>query len=71
MKDATDTDRQTDRRGRAHKAFLAYAEAQRIPKNVKIKIYKTVTLPVVVYGCAKWSLNLREEHELRAFEEMC
>jgi hypothetical protein len=35
---------------------------------VKIKIYKTVMLPVVLYGCETWSLTLREEHRLRAFE---
>jgi hypothetical protein len=37
-------------------------------KNLKIKIYKTVILPVVLYGCETWSLTLREEHRLRAFE---
>jgi hypothetical protein len=37
-------------------------------KNLKIKIYKTVTLPVVLYGCKTWSHTLREEHRLRVFE---
>jgi hypothetical protein len=37
-------------------------------KNLKIKIYKTVILPVVLYGCETWSLVLREEHRLRVFE---
>jgi hypothetical protein len=36
-----------------------------IPKSLKIKIYKTVILPVVLYGCETWSLTLREEHRLR------
>jgi hypothetical protein len=36
--------------------------------NVKAKIYKTVILPVVLYGCGTWSLTLREEHRLRVFE---
>jgi hypothetical protein len=31
-------------------------------------MYKTVILPVVLYGCETWSLTLREEHRLRAFE---
>jgi hypothetical protein len=31
-----------------------------ILKNLKIKIYKTVILPVVLYGCKTWSLTLRE-----------
>jgi hypothetical protein len=37
-------------------------------KNVKIRIYKTVILPVVVYGCETWSLTLREEQRLSVFE---
>jgi hypothetical protein len=37
-------------------------------KNLKIKIYKTVILPVVLYGCETWSLTLREENRLRVFE---
>jgi hypothetical protein len=37
-------------------------------KNLKIKIYKTVILPVMLYGCETWSLTLREEHRLRVFE---
>jgi hypothetical protein len=39
-----------------------------ISKNLKIKIYETVILPVVLYGCETWSLTLREEHRLRLFE---
>jgi hypothetical protein len=35
---------------------------------VKIKIYKTIILPVVLYVCETWSLMLREEHRLRVFE---
>jgi hypothetical protein len=34
----------------------------------KVKIYKTVILPVVLYECETWSLTLREEHRLRVFE---
>jgi hypothetical protein len=39
-----------------------------ITKNLKIKIYKTVILPIVLYGCETWSLTLGEEHRLRVFE---
>jgi hypothetical protein len=39
-----------------------------LSRNVKVKIYKTVILPVVLYGCETWSLTLREEHRLRGFE---
>jgi hypothetical protein len=37
-------------------------------KNLKIKIYRTIILPVVLYGCKTWSLTLREERRLRVFE---
>jgi len=39
-----------------------------LSKNLKIKIYRTVILPVVLYGCETWSLTLREERRLRVFE---
>jgi hypothetical protein len=35
---------------------------------VKIKIYKTINLPVVLYGCETLSLTVREEYGLRVFE---
>jgi hypothetical protein len=39
-----------------------------VSKNIKINIYRTVILPVVLYGCETWSLKLRDEHRLRVFE---
>jgi hypothetical protein len=38
-----------------------------LPRNIKVKIYKIIILPVVLYGCETWSLRLREEHRLRVF----
>jgi hypothetical protein len=38
-----------------------------LSKNTKIEIYRTIILPVVLYGCETWSLTLREEHRLRVF----
>jgi hypothetical protein len=35
---------------------------------MNIKTYRTVILPVVLYGCETWSFTLREEHRLRVFE---
>jgi hypothetical protein len=35
---------------------------------IKVKIYKTIILPVVLYRCENWSPTLREEHRLRMFE---
>jgi hypothetical protein len=40
-----------------------------ISRNLKIKIYKTVILPVVLYGCETWSVTLEEEHRLRVYEK--
>jgi hypothetical protein len=37
-------------------------------KNVKVRIYKTLILPVVLYGCETWFLTVSEEHKLRVFE---
>jgi hypothetical protein len=37
-------------------------------KNLKIRIYNTIILPVLLYGCEIWSLTVREEHRLRMFE---
>jgi hypothetical protein len=39
-----------------------------LSRNVKVKIYKTIIPPVVLYGCETWSLTLREKHRLRVFE---
>jgi hypothetical protein len=39
-----------------------------LSRNVKVKIYKTIILPVVLYSCETWSLTLREDHRLRMFE---
>jgi hypothetical protein len=39
-----------------------------LPKNTKIKVYTTIILPVVLYGCEIWSLTLRDEHRLGVFE---
>jgi hypothetical protein len=39
-----------------------------LSKNIKIRIYEIIILPVVLYECETWSLTLREEHRLRVFE---
>ena len=39
-----------------------------LSKTLKIKIYRTIILPVVLYGCETWSLTLWEERRLRVFE---
>ena len=54
-----------DQLGPSDKCFLTVIL---ISKNLKIKIYRTIILPVVLYGCETWSLTLREERRLRVFE---
>ena len=39
-----------------------------LSKNIKIKVYRTITLLVVLYGCETWSLTLREKRRLWVFE---
>jgi len=39
-----------------------------LSKNINIKIYRIIILPIVLYGCETWSLTLREERRLRVFE---
>jgi hypothetical protein len=41
-----------------------------LPKNIKIRIYKTIILPVVLYGCETWSLTSSEEHRLRVLRRI-
>jgi hypothetical protein len=45
-----------------------YLTDRLLSKNIKIRICKTLILPVFLYGCQTWSLTLREEHRLRVFE---
>jgi hypothetical protein len=42
--------------------------SQLLSKNLKIRIYKIIILPVVLYGCETWSLTLREEYRRGVFE---
>ena len=53
-----DTDKQQRKNNYQGHIFLSYF----------IKIYKTIILPVVLYGCETWPLTLREEFRLRLFE---
>jgi hypothetical protein len=40
-----------------------------LSKNVKVRTYKTIIMPVVLYGCETWSLTVREEHKLRVVDK--
>jgi hypothetical protein len=48
--------------------LLPFGSSFLLYRNVKVRIYKTIILPVVLYGCETWSLMLREEQRLRVFE---
>jgi hypothetical protein len=49
-------------------SILNLLSSRLLSKNVKVRIYKTIILPVVLYECETSSLRVREEHKLRVFE---
>jgi hypothetical protein len=49
-------------------SFEMFLSSRMLSKNEMVRIYKTVTLPLVLYGCEAWSLTLREVHELRGID---
>jgi hypothetical protein len=49
-------------------SVLKLLSSRLLSKNLKIKTYRTIILPVGLYGCETWSLTLREERKLRVFE---
>jgi len=52
-----------------HRSVQNLLSSSLLSRKLKIKIYRTINLPVV-YGCEAWSLTLREERKLRVFENM-
>jgi hypothetical protein len=51
-----------------YRSVQSLLSSRLVSRNVKVKIYKTIILPVVLYGCETWSLTLKEERRLRVFE---
>jgi hypothetical protein len=49
-------------------SVLNLLSSRLLSKNLKIRIYRTIILRVVLYGCETWSLILKEERRLRVFE---
>jgi hypothetical protein len=45
-----------------------FLSSRLLSKNLKIRIYKAIILPVILYGCETYSLTLREKLRLRVFE---
>jgi hypothetical protein len=64
---------QEEIKSRLNSGKVCYSSVQNIlssrllSRNLKIKTYKMITLPVVLYGCETWSLTLREKQELKVF----
>jgi hypothetical protein len=60
-------------KSRLNSGNVCYHSVQRLllshllSRNVKVKIYKTIILPVILYGCETWPLTLTEQHRLRVF----
>jgi hypothetical protein len=53
-----------------HHSVQSLLSSRLLSRDVKFKISKTITLPLVLYGCKTWYLTLREEHRLRVFDNM-
>jgi hypothetical protein len=51
-----------------HRSVQKLLPSRLLSENIKIRIYKTIILLVILYGCETWYLSLREEHRLRVFE---
>jgi hypothetical protein len=49
--------------------FTVFFSSHLISRNIKIKMYKTIILPVVLYGHEIWSLILNEEYGMRVDED--
>jgi hypothetical protein len=51
-----------------HHSVQSLLSSRLLSRNIKVKTYKTIILPVVFYGCETWSLALSEKHRLRVSE---
>jgi hypothetical protein len=51
-----------------YRSVQSLLSSRLLSRNLKVKIYKTTILPVVLYGCETWSLTSRQKHGLRVSE---
>jgi hypothetical protein len=51
-----------------YRSFHSLLSSQRLGKNLKFKTFKTILLPVVLYGCETWSPAVNEVRRLRVLE---
>jgi hypothetical protein len=54
----------------AYHSVQNFLSSRLLYKNIKIKIYRTIIFPVVLYGCKTWSLTMWKERKLRGVENM-
>jgi hypothetical protein len=52
----------------SYRSVQSLLSSRLLSRNLKVKIYRTIVLPVILYGCETWSVTLREEHNLRVFQ---
>jgi hypothetical protein len=60
--------RRLNSRNACYHSVRSLPSSRLLSRNLRVKMYKTIILPVVLYGCETWSLTSREEHRLRVFE---
>jgi hypothetical protein len=60
--------RRLDSGNACHHSVQNLLSSRLLSKILKVRIYKMIILPMVLYGCETWSLSLREEHRLMVFE---
>ena len=56
--------------GACYRSVQNLLSSRLLSKNLKIRIYRTIILHFVWYGCETWSLTFREERKLRVFENV-
>jgi hypothetical protein len=49
---------------------MAFCPLANYTENVRVRVHKTIILPLVLYGCETWSLTLMQELSLRVFQNI-
>jgi hypothetical protein len=60
--------RRLNSRNACYHVVQSLLSSRLLSRSLRVKIYKTIILPIVLYGCETWSLTLREEHRFRVFK---
>jgi hypothetical protein len=64
----TECTRRLSRGNACYHSVQSLLSSRLLSRNIKVKLYKTIIPPVVLYGCETWSLTLKEEHRFRIYE---